>query len=159
MKCRHVLTEECVGTGISVFMFHLLLPLRLLADVDGESRPHHTEDTTQRKKSINSPSPSMTPGQSPLHEEQSGKTHRPFRALKSLMPSAGPQIWMTSSLVSFNRSAPAHNAQHKHVRKRFSLHQRTQTAQHNKWVLQGEQHEWMQDFSRQQVSICFGHKL
>lgn len=33
-------------------------------------------------------------------------THRPFSALNSLIPSAGPQIWMTSSLVSFSRSAP-----------------------------------------------------
>lgn len=36
-----------------------------------------------------------------------GWTHRPFSALKSLIPSAGPQICMTSSLVSFNKSAPS----------------------------------------------------
>ena len=36
-------------------------------------------------------------------------TYRPFNALKSLIPSAGPQIWITSSLVSFNKSAPGIN--------------------------------------------------
>lgn len=34
-------------------MFHLVLPLRLLADVDGESGPHHTADMAQRNQSIN----------------------------------------------------------------------------------------------------------
>lgn len=39
-------------------------------------------------------------------EQEALHTYRPFSALKSRMPSAGPQIWMTSSLVSFRRSAP-----------------------------------------------------
>lgn len=43
-------------------------------------------------------------------------THRPFSALKSLIPSAGPQICMTSSLVSFNKSAPSAHEQSRYER-------------------------------------------
>lgn len=49
-------------------------------------------------------------------------THRPFSALKSLIPSAGPQIWITSSLVSFNRSAPGTQKQDPACYKTTSLH-------------------------------------
>ena len=48
-------------------------------------------------------------------------TYRPFNALKSLIPSAGPQIWITSSLVSFNKSAPVINISKWVIRQRFSL--------------------------------------
>lgn len=109
-----VLTKECVAAGVPVFMFHLVLPLRLLADVDGESRPHHA---AHRNQSVNTQSPhnytaaeSSTLGAVGEGAGWGGGTHRPFSALKSLMPSAGPQIWMTSSLVSFSRSAPARTA-------------------------------------------------
>lgn len=49
-------------------------------------------------------------------------SYRPLSALNSRMPSAGPQIWMTSSRVSFSRSAPEEQESH-HTRTRtFSDH-------------------------------------
>lgn len=108
--CREcALTKEGVRGSISIFVFRLLLPrlLRLLANVDGQPRAHHPANSARREKRRHA-----------LHYGCTGaltyctmgsdwqETHRPFSALKSLIPSAGPQIWMTSSLVSFNRSAP-----------------------------------------------------
>lgn len=39
-------------------------------------------------------------------------SHLPFRVLKRRIPSAGPQIWIRSSLLILKRSAPATTAEH-----------------------------------------------
>lgn len=127
-RCPRALTEEGAGDGVPVLMLLLEVPelLGLLAHVDGQPGPHHPTDRAASERSAHriargtqpaafSPHcPQKQPSRlrnSPrfpaTHDQLLEQTHRPFKALKSLMPSAGPQIWITSSLVSFSKSAPA----------------------------------------------------
>lgn len=80
------------------------LPRRLLTDVHCQPWTHrsmHTENSSNSWKNADSLKNAHMGTHNHTHA-----THLDLSALKSLIPSAGPQIWTRSSRVNFNKSEP-----------------------------------------------------